>query len=108
MVVDVVADRWQTRVERDECRSIVGRAVFDNQVVELAKPQTYMNLSGDAVTCLVAKDDRSAERLVVISDELALPFGTLRVRPKGSHAGHNGLRSIIERLGTQEFIRLRI
>jgi peptidyl-tRNA hydrolase, PTH1 family len=108
MLVDLLAGRIQTTVKRDECRSLIGRGTFDNQTVELAKPQTYMNLSGEAVKCLVAKGDRSIERLLVISDDLALPLGSIRIRPKGTHGGHNGLRSIIDVLGTQEFMRLRI
>jgi PTH1 family peptidyl-tRNA hydrolase len=108
MVIDLLAHRWQTQVKREECRSLIGRAEFDNQMIELGKPQTYMNLSGDAISCLVAKNERSVEKLIVVSDELALPFGTIRVRPKGTHAGHNGLRSIIDQLGTQDFIRVRI
>jgi PTH1 family peptidyl-tRNA hydrolase len=67
-----------------------------------------MNLSGEAVKCLTVKPGRGIERLIVISDDIALPLGRLRLRPKGSHGGHNGLRSIIDLLGTQEFIRLRI
>ena len=98
----------QTQVKRDECRSLIGRGIIDNQMVELAKPQTFMNLSGEAVSCLLAKDDRSVERLIVISDDLALPFGTIRIRPRGTHGGQNGLRSIIDCLKTQEFTRLRI
>jgi PTH1 family peptidyl-tRNA hydrolase len=108
MLVDVLAERMQTTVKRDECRSLVGRGTFDSQTVELAKPLTYMNLSGEAIKCLVAKDGRSIERLVAVSDDLALPLGSIRLRPKGTHGGHNGLRSIIDVLGTQEFIRLRI
>ncbi len=108
MLVDLLADRMQTRVARSECRSLIGRGIFDNQTIELAKPQTYMNLSGEAVSCLVAKEERSQEKLIVISDDLALPFGTIRIRPKGTHGGQNGLRSIIDRLKTQDFIRLRI
>lgn len=108
MLVDLLAVGLQTQVKRDECRSLIGRAKIDNQVIELTKPQTYMNLSGEAVSCLLAKDERSIERLIVISDDLALRFGTIRIRPKGTHGGHNGLRSIIDCLGTQEFIRLRI
>jgi PTH1 family peptidyl-tRNA hydrolase len=77
-------------------------------MAELAKPQTYMNLSGESVACLLLMPTRSVERLIVISDDLALPFGTIRIRPKGSHGGQNGLRSVIERLKTSEFIRLRI
>ena len=67
-----------------------------------------MNLSGESVSCLLAKPDRSVEKLIVISDDLALPFGTIRLRPRGSHGGQNGLRSIIDCLRTNEFIRLRI
>ena len=108
MLIDLLGARLQTQVKRDECRALVGRAEIDNQIVELVKPQTYMNLSGDAVTGLIAKGDRSVERLIVISDDLAIPYGTMRIRSKGSHGGQNGLRSIIDRLKTQDFIRLRI
>ncbi|MGD9628493.1 MAG: aminoacyl-tRNA hydrolase [Pyrinomonadaceae bacterium] len=108
MVVDLIAAEEQTQVKRDECRALVGRAMIGGTVVELAKPQTFMNLSGDAVSCLIAKPGRGIENLIVISDDLALPLGSIRLRPKGTHGGHNGLRSIIERLGTNDFIRLRI
>lgn len=108
MLVDMLAERYQTRIGREECRSLIGRGIFENRTVELVKPQTFMNLSGDAVKCLVGKDERSVERLVIISDDLALPFGKIRIRTKGSHGGQNGLRSIIDRLGTDAFIRLRI
>ncbi|HRI03629.1 MAG TPA: aminoacyl-tRNA hydrolase [Pyrinomonadaceae bacterium] len=108
MLVDMLAGRLQTQIKRDECRALIGRGIIDNQTVELAKPQTFMNLSGESVSCLIAKDDRSVKRLIVISDDLALPFGTMRIRPQGSHGGQNGLRSIIDCLKTQEFIRLRI
>ena len=108
MLVDLLAGRLQTQVKRDECRALIGRGIIDNQTVELAKPQTFMNLSGESVSCLIAKGDRSVKRLIVISDDLALPFGTMRIRPQGSHGGQNGLRSIIDCLKTQEFIRLRI
>ena len=108
MLIDLLAERMQTRVARTECRSLIGRGIFDNKTVELAKPQTFMNLSGEAVSCLIAKDERAVERLIVISDDLALPFGTIRIRPKGTHGGQNGLRSVIDRLKTQEFVRVRI
>jgi PTH1 family peptidyl-tRNA hydrolase len=108
MLVDLLAKQTGREIRREECRSLIGRTEIENLNVELAKPQTYMNLSGEAVSCLVRKDGRSIGRMIVISDDLALPFGTIRVRPKGTHGGHNGLRSIIDCLGTQEFIRLRI
>lgn len=108
MLIDLLAARLQTTVKRSECRVLVGRGMIADHVVELAKPQTFMNVSGEAVSCLLAKTDRSRERLLVISDDLALPLGEMRIRAKGSHGGQNGLRSIIDCLKTQEFGRLRI
>ena len=108
MLVDRLAREAQTQIKRDECRALIGRAVIENTTVELAKPQTFMNLSGESVSCLLSKPDRAVGNLIVISDDLALPLGTIRLRPKGSHGGQNGLRSIIDCLGTNDFIRLRI
>lgn len=108
MLIDRLARDAQTQVKRDECRSLVGRGQIDSQKAELVKPQTFMNLSGESISCLLRKPGRSVEQLLVISDDLALPFGRIRLRPNGSHGGHNGLRSIIDCLGTNEFIRLRI
>ena len=108
MLVDLLASQLQTQVKREQCRSLIGRGIIDNQTVELAKPQTFINLSGEAVSGLLAKDNRSVEKLIVISDDLALSFGSIRIRPQGSHGGQNGLRSIIDWLKTQDFIRLRI
>jgi PTH1 family peptidyl-tRNA hydrolase len=108
MLVDRLAQDAQTPVKRAECRALVGRVDIGGRIVELAKPQTYMNLSGETVSCLLSKAGRSIENLVVISDDLALPFGTVRIRTKGSHGGQNGLRNIIDCLRSQEFTRLRI
>jgi PTH1 family peptidyl-tRNA hydrolase len=108
MLVDLIAEQSRSLVKREECRSLIGRAEIENQTAELVKPQTYMNLSGEAVSCLLKKEDRTVEKLIVISDDLALPFGSTRIRPKGTHGGHNGLRSMIDCLNTQEFVRLRI
>lgn len=108
MLIDLLAKRLQTSVKRVECRSLIGRGEVGGKLVELAKPQTFMNLSGDAVGCLMSAGDREETSLLVVSDDLAIPFGTLRIRPKGSHGGQNGLRSIIDHLKTQDFARLRI
>src|SRR5687767_12771917 len=108
MLVDLLARESQTQIKRDECRSLIGWADIEGSRVELAKPQTFMNLSGEAVSCLLQKPDRATGRLIIISDDLALPFGKIRLRRGGSHGGHNGLRSMIDCLGTDEFIRLRI
>ena len=110
MLIDKLATDAGVVLKRRECRSLVGSGVIEGERSKLVKPQTFMNLSGEAVACLVAKDDLDeiGKSLVVISDDLALPFGTVRLRARGSAGGHNGLKSIIAALGTNEFIRLRI
>ncbi len=107
MLIDKVASDAGASVKRRECQSLVGNASLEGQRVRLVKPQTYMNLSGDAVACLIAKYE-ARDSLIVISDDLALPFGTIRLRARGSAGGHNGLKSIIGAIGTSEFTRLRI
>lgn len=108
MLIDRLARQMQTQVKREECRALIGRAEIEGQRIELVKPQTFMNLSGEAINCLLKKPDRSADKLIVVADDLALPIGTMRLRGKGSGGGHNGLKSIIDCLRTNEFIRLRI
>jgi PTH1 family peptidyl-tRNA hydrolase len=110
MLIDKLASDAGASVKRRECRSLVGSAALEGQRVRLAKPQTYMNLSGEAVACLIAKYELNdvAQSLIVITDDLALPFGSIRLRARGSAGGHNGLKSIIGTLGTSEFVRLRI
>ena len=110
MLIDMLAAEASATVKRRECRSLVGSAVIEGARARLAKPQTYMNLSGEAVACLIAKYEVTelAGSLIVISDDLALPFGAIRLRARGSAGGHNGLKSIIAATGTNEFIRLRI
>jgi PTH1 family peptidyl-tRNA hydrolase len=109
MLVDKLAADAGVSVKRRECRSLVGSGVLEGRRSKLVKPQTFMNLSGEAVGCLIAKDELEVgNSLIVISDDLALPFGTIRLRAHGSAGGHNGLKSIIAALGTNEFMRLRI
>jgi len=110
MLIDKLAGDAGATIKRGECHSLVGGAVIEGERVKLAKPQTFMNLSGEAVACLIAKSDShdASKSLIIISDDLALPFGTVRLRARGSAGGHNGLKSIIAALGTNEFIRLRI
>lgn len=110
MLIDKLAAEAGATVKRRECRSLVGSAVIEGQRVRLVKPQTFMNLSGEAVACLVAKYEVAdvAQSLIIVSDDLALPLGAIRLRARGSAGGHNGLKSIIAALGTNEFLRLRI
>jgi peptidyl-tRNA hydrolase, PTH1 family len=107
MLVDRLAARHSVSVGRVQQKAIVGDGRILNRPVILAKPQTYMNLSGDAVGPLANYYKIAAERLLVIYDELDLPFGALRLREKGGGGGHNGMRSIINHMG-QNFPRLRL
>jgi peptidyl-tRNA hydrolase, PTH1 family len=110
MLIDKLAAEADVTVKRRDCRSLTGSAVIEGERVRLVKPQTFMNLSGETVACLLAKEDvdDASKGLIVISDDLALPFGTIRLRERGSAGGHNGLKSIISTIGTSEFVRLRI
>jgi PTH1 family peptidyl-tRNA hydrolase len=110
MLIDLLAHEAGAQVKRKDCRALVGRAELEGKISLLVKPQTYMNLSGESVACLLAKQDSksASQNLIVISDDLALPFGAIRLRPRGSAGGHNGLKSIIAAVKTDEFIRLRI
>ncbi|HKR14715.1 MAG TPA: aminoacyl-tRNA hydrolase [Pyrinomonadaceae bacterium] len=110
MLIDKLAGEEGIAVKRRECNSLVGQGNVEGDVTRLVKPHTFMNLSGIAVSCLLRKveDDEPVKQLVVISDDLALPVGKIRIRERGSAGGHNGLKSIIAELGTSEFIRLRI
>ncbi len=109
MLIDRLLTRAGGRRFRSESSAKVAEGALAGQRVLLAKPQTYMNLSGDAVRPLL---DRYGEgtpvNLIVASDDVALPFGMIRVRARGSAGGQKGLKSIIERLGTQEFARVRL
>jgi len=108
LVIDLVAERAGIRVERPEAKSYVGKGRIGQQEVALAKPQTYMNLSGMAVRELAERYEVAAAQILVVVDEVALPWGSLRIRERGSAGGHNGLKSMIGALGTDEFVRVRL
>jgi PTH1 family peptidyl-tRNA hydrolase len=109
LAVDRIADQLGVRVNNRNCRAQTARAVLEGQEVVLAKPETYMNLSGMSVRELVREYDVQPEQdLIVIYDELDLPFGSIRVRPRGSSAGHNGIASVLGALETQEVMRIRL
>ena len=109
LAVDRIAEQCGVVVNNRHCHAQTARARIDKEDVVLAKPETYMNLSGMSVRELVEKYQAlPANDLVLLYDELDLPFGTLRVRPRGRSAGHNGVESVIGALGTQEFARIRM
>ncbi len=108
LVVDRLADIAGVRIERPEGRALVGRGELEGQPVMLAKPITYMNLSGLAVRDLLERTGETPASLIVISDELDLPPGTLRIRTGGSAGSHKGLMSIIGAVGAEDFVRVRL
>ena len=108
MAVDELANRHGIRVERPEGKALLGRGKVAGEEVLLAKPQTYMNLSGISVRELFAKNELDLVDLLVMWDEVQLPLGTIRIHPDGSAGSHNGAKSVISALGTQKFARLRL
>lgn len=107
-VLDILARRHGLQFQRGRAKSHIAEGRFGDRRVVLAKPQTWMNLSGEAVQALLHWYKLPPSRLFLVYDELDLPLGKLRIREQGSAGGHNGVRSIIERLGTTGFPRLRI
>jgi PTH1 family peptidyl-tRNA hydrolase len=103
-----VADQFGIRLSRKENLSLVGHGAIKGHPVVIAKPQTFMNLSGPSVKGLLERYELTPSRLILVYDELALPWKEIRIRPRGSSAGHNGVKSVIGCLGTDEFIRVRL
>ena len=108
-VIDRLADKYNISVDARKHRAFVGQGIIEGQKVILAKPQTYMNLSGESIRSLVDYYKIAEEHeLIVIYDDINLGVGQLRIREKGSAGGHNGIKNIIACLGTQVFPRIRV
>ena len=105
----MLADKYNINIREAEHKALVGKGYIEGQKVILVKPQTYMNNSGEAVREITDyyKVDPESE-LIVLYDDISLPVGTLRIRDKGSAGGHNGIKSIIQHLGTQVFLRIKV
>jgi peptidyl-tRNA hydrolase, PTH1 family len=109
LAIDRIASEFGVDVKNRQCRALTARVVVGSETVLLAKPETFMNLSGMAVLELTRKHDvRPEEDLIVIQDELDFPLGTMRLQTRRSSAGHNGIESIIGALGTKDFLRIRM
>ena len=109
LAIDRIAGNLGVEVRNRQCRALTARTVIADQMVLLAKPETFMNLSGISVQGLMQEYDAKPESdLIVIQDELDFPLGTLRIHTRRSSGGHNGIESIIGALGTQDFLRIRI
>ena len=109
LAVDRIAEQCGVMVDNRHCKALTARARIGKEEILLAKPETYMNLSGLSVQELVRKYEIDPQQdLIVIYDELDLPLGTIRIRERGSSAGHNGMQSVINALDTQEILRIRL
>jgi PTH1 family peptidyl-tRNA hydrolase len=108
LAIDTLAQKWGFKNLKVQSKAIITSGIVSGQKVFLAKPQTYMNLSGQAVSGLINFYKISLDHLLVINDDIDLPFGTIRIRPGGGSAGQKGIGSIIERLGTEDFARMRL
>ena len=108
ITADAAEKRFGAAINRSRFKALTGVCEIAGQSVMLMKPQTYMNLSGEAAGEAARFYKIPAERVIVVSDEMALPIGKLRIRPKGSAGGHNGLKNIIAHLGTDGFPRIRL
>jgi PTH1 family peptidyl-tRNA hydrolase len=108
LTIDRLAAWNNIRVTRPEASALVGIGNIAGKAVVLAKPQTYMNLSGPSVKQLLAKYEIPVNRLLVVYDELDLPWTAVRIRPKGSAGGHHGIESVIRSIGSSEFPRIRM
>jgi peptidyl-tRNA hydrolase, PTH1 family len=108
LVVERLAARHAIRLTRKECQALIGQGNIGGKTVLLAQPQTFMNLSGVAIKPLMEKNEVPPSELLLVYDDLDLLWGSLRVRPKGSSAGHNGVIDVIAKIGSQDFPRIRL
>ena len=108
MAGDAMAKAQGAAINRSRFKALTGTCDIGGETVMLMKPQTFMNLSGEAVAQAVSFYKLAPDHVIVVSDEIALPIGKLRIRTKGSAGGHNGLKNIIALLGTDQFPRIRI
>ena len=108
LTADALAKKLNLSINRARFRALTGKAEIGGESVLVMKPQTYMNLSGEAAAAAAKFYKIPPERVIVVSDETALPIGKLRVRSKGSAGGHNGLKSVIACLGSDQFPRIRL
>jgi len=108
MAIEYISGRVDARIDRAKFSALVGEAVIEGKRVLLMKPQTFMNASGDAVSAAARFYKIPASKIIVLADDISLDVGRLRVRRKGSHGGHNGLRSIEDKLSSQDYQRIKI
>lgn len=106
--IDILASKLNCKIDKGKFQGLYGQTTYTGRKLYLLKPQTYMNLSGRSVLQLSAYFNIPPQRIIVLFDDISLQPGVLRVRPNGSAGGHNGIKSIIEQLGSQDFPRVKI
>lgn len=107
-VIDALCAKFDIKLNKSKCKSVFGEGHINGEKVVAAKPQTFMNLSGEAVSELKSRYKTENSEIIIIYDDVSLPVGKLRVRPKGSAGGHNGIKSVILNLNSDEFPRVKI
>ena len=107
-VIDILSEKSGISVDTRKHKALIGKGVIGGDKVILAKPQTYMNLSGESLREIMDYYKAQPEDLIVIYDDISLEPGQLRIRTKGSAGGHNGIKSILQHLGTEEFLRIKV
>ncbi len=108
MIIDEIASVYNIAVNKKRYKSYIGKGSINDIEVILAKPQTFMNLSGDSAAQMIKGLNLSADDLIIIYDDMDTDIGRLRIRDKGSHGGHRGIKSIIDAIGTDSFVRIKI
>ena len=108
LAVDLLAEQYGIRIDKIKFKALVGEGRIAGQKVLLVKPQTFMNLSGQSIAEIMNFYKEDIENLIVIYDDIAIPTGSIRIRKKGSAGTHNGMRNIVDEIGTEEFVRVRI
>ena len=107
-VIDELAEEYNINIGENKHKGLIGKGVIEGQKVVLVKPQTFMNLSGECIRAVIDYYKESIDHFIVVYDDISLGVGKLRVRPKGSAGGHNGIKNIIAHLGGQVFPRIKV
>ena len=107
-VLNIISEKYDIKINKSGFKAIYGSGLIENEKVILCKPQTYMNLSGDSIIEIANFYKISPSNIIVIYDDIDLETGIIKIRKKGGPGGHNGMKSVVDRLGTEEFSRIRI
>lgn len=108
MTVDKISKKFGIEIKKEKCKALIGTGEINGEKIILVKPQTYMNLSGEAVRGIMDFYKESLENLIIIFDDIDLDIGSIRIKERGSAGTHNGVKSVVQMLGTEEFKRVKV